>query len=111
MFRQALAIARRFTWPVVISRATIGGSAGSGIGTFIVVNEDGWIVTAAHILEEIDKLVREEQQARAHEAAISGVNNDPALSSNEKRRRIKTLGRLNRNHTDHVSSWWGRDDV
>jgi hypothetical protein len=41
MFRNALAIVEKFTFPVLLSRKTVGGACEGSIGTFIVVNRDG----------------------------------------------------------------------
>ena len=48
MFSSAYAIAREFTFPVVISRRDLKGKCSSGIGVFVVINKEGWISTAGH---------------------------------------------------------------
>jgi S1-C subfamily serine protease len=42
---------KEFTVPVVVSQRTNDGAVGCGVGAAVVVNDDGWIVTAAHMLE------------------------------------------------------------
>jgi hypothetical protein len=49
MFKSTIALAQKSTSPVVLSRLTIAGKCSSVIGTFVIVNRDGWIVTAGHI--------------------------------------------------------------
>jgi hypothetical protein len=51
MFRRAYDLVSRFTVPVVISQRALDGTVSCGVGAAVVVNEDGWIVTAAHLLE------------------------------------------------------------
>ena len=111
MFRKACALARNFTWPVVISRRSVGGDCTAGIGTCVVINDDGWIVTAGHILAEIDKRTREEQQTRAAETQIRDINADATLDQNERRRRLRAISRPVRQDTDRTSSWFGKDRV
>src|SRR6266496_387155 len=111
MFRQALAVARQFTGPVVLSRRTVGGTCSSAIGAFVVVNHEGWIVTAAHILEQLRTMSEQVDSARAHDAAIAAIEADGSLNRQEKRRRLRAAGHLDRNHTDRFSAWWGRDGV
>ena len=53
MFSAAYQIVRQFTRPVIASRKTLSGQVSSGLGTFIVVNREGWIVTAAHIFNNL----------------------------------------------------------
>jgi hypothetical protein len=111
MFRQALALAQGFTAPVVLSRKTLGGACSSAIGSFIVVNRDGWIMTAAHILEQLDQLVMGEQAMRAYEAQRTTIETDTSLGSNERRRRIAALPKMKTDSTDRCSAWWARDGV
>src|SRR5258708_6395043 len=56
VFQQACQIAQNFTIPVVLSRKTIGGDSSSSIGAFVIVNDQGWIVTAYHIVELLQKM-------------------------------------------------------
>ena len=51
MFRAATALARTFTRPVVVSFRERDGRVGSSVGTYVVVNDAGWIVTTAHMLD------------------------------------------------------------
>lgn len=46
MFPDALEIARNFTLPVVISRKASVGKCSSSIGACVVINKEGWIITA-----------------------------------------------------------------
>jgi Trypsin-like peptidase domain len=58
MFRVATALARTFTRPVVVSFRERGGRVGSGVGTYVVANDAGWIVTSAHIFEVATRAAR-----------------------------------------------------
>jgi hypothetical protein len=111
MFRQALALARGFTLPVVLSRKTVGGACSSGIGSFVIVNKDGWIITAGHILEQLDSLLIGEQAMRAYEAQRAAIEADASIGAKEKKRRIDALRKIDKDSTDRCSAWWGRDGV
>jgi len=52
MFRKACDVAGRFTRPVIMTVQTIDGQIGAGIGAFVVINADGWAVTAAHVAND-----------------------------------------------------------
>lgn len=47
MFATAVAHASEFTNPVVISTKTIGGKVTTSCGSFVLINDEGWIITAA----------------------------------------------------------------
>ena len=56
MFANACSIARQFTFPIIISHRNTKGECGSGIGTVVVINDEGWIVTAFHIINQLQSL-------------------------------------------------------
>lgn len=109
MFRKANNLARQYTYPIVISWKTFNGVCSSGIGTYVVINKDGWIVTAGHIIEQINLLISAEAQAVAYEAKRVSIQNDVALSEGEKRRHLKQLGSANPKSVNRMSCWWGVD--
>lgn len=53
MFASALQTVEKFVRPVVVSKRLYSGKVESGIATFIVVNEEGWILTAAHVFSDL----------------------------------------------------------
>jgi hypothetical protein len=111
MFADACEIAQKFTRPVVISRRNQDGNCWAGIGAFVVVNEEGWAVTACHIMVELDKLgqgARTFQQAEATKAEIYANSN---LDKKERGRRLKALPRFAPDAPTHSSGWWSWDRV
>jgi hypothetical protein len=109
MFRKAVALASKFTRPVIISRKSLNGVCGSGIGAYIVVNSDGWFVTAGHIIEQIIKLRAEEESVREHERKAAAIRADASLSHKDKQRALRGLGLLNPETAERYSCWWGVD--
>jgi len=57
MFQKAYSIAAEFTRPVIFSRLQFDGTCSSSLSAFVVINSDGWIVTASHIIEHWRSLV------------------------------------------------------
>lgn len=111
MFQKACALARQFTLPVIISQRTVGGECVAGIGTFVLVNEDGWFVTAAHIFETADKLAREEAMTRDLKSKIAEVEADKTLGAKERRRKLAQIGQLRSDDIEKWSIWWGADNT
>jgi hypothetical protein len=107
MFRKAYAIAKEFTRPVVLSRRTVAGKCSAGIGSYVVVNDQGWIVTAARIMQQFAELMEGDQKARSVEATVETINRDAALDPKERRKRLSSIPRLPKNGTDRGSAWWG----
>jgi hypothetical protein len=109
MFQKALSIAYEFTRPVVISRKTVSGQCESMIGTFIIINSDGWIVTAAHILRLWKKLSDGVAQTKATLDFQSSVNADSSLSKKEKAQKLAAGPKVTADSNDKCSAWWAID--
>lgn len=52
MFVKAIEKASQFTRPVIISNRYYDNSITSSLGSFIVINPEGWFITAAHIVNQ-----------------------------------------------------------
>ncbi len=52
MFVEAIEKASAFTFPLIISNKYQDGSISSSLASFIILNEEGWLLTAAHIIRE-----------------------------------------------------------
>jgi hypothetical protein len=111
VFRTACGIARQFTWPIVLSRKTIEGKCSSSIGAFVIVNSEGWIVTAWHIIELYQNMMNGVQVADAIADQVASINNDTSIDRRERSRRLSKVGKLDKDHTHRCSAWWGRDGV
>ena len=64
MFATAVPIAAGYTRPMVISSRTAQGACATTIGACVVLNREGWILTAGHLLEIVR---RQQESARRHE--------------------------------------------
>ena len=69
MFSKAVPIAAGFTRPVVISSRTAQGECAGTIGAYVVVNREGWILTAGHLLE----ILRAQQDSARRHAGYRGI--------------------------------------
>lgn len=110
MFSKALKAAFKYTRPIVVSRRTVAGDCSASIGAFVVVNADGWIVTAGHVLEQVVQLENEVTAVQNIQAQRTAIQNDAALGHGEKRRRTAQLPKINSKATDRwsiFSGWLG----
>jgi hypothetical protein len=110
VFADAVKLAMGFTLPVVTSIRTVNGSCSAGIGTFVVVNKDGWIVTAAHVFKQFNNLMEAESRTRALEKAKASGAIDTSLPRRDRRAaRAKGPTGPAPNDVDKWSVWWGND--
>lgn len=110
MFREANAIAANFTFPVVMSRKLVNGECRTSIGAFVVINNEGWIATAQHIVNSFTDLVNETKAVEAMQQAVSTVENDSSLTHKEKQRQLYKLKKPSPGMVEKCSIWFGIGD-
>jgi hypothetical protein len=106
VFAKALLKIEKHTLPVILSERHMSGAIASGCGTFIVINRDGWILTAAHIAKQLvqhtqDRAAFEEWQRQKHE-----IESNPTLHPNDKHKRLRAL-RSKPSWVTHSAAFWG----
>lgn len=109
MFRKAYRQASAFTFPVILSRKTHGGCS-SSIGAYILLNPDGWIATAGHIILHHQKMASERASSGKIFEDIQKVKDDTSLRPEMRKRKVKGLQKsIPRDVTLECSIWWGVD--
>ena len=111
MFREALAIASGFTRPVVISSRTVANTCDSTIGTCVVINEDGWILTSAHLIGLIDEQRRQVAIVRKYGEDVRTMDRDRSSFKPFRTDRLHHLERPEAKTVSDHSVWWGADGV
>ncbi len=110
MFADSYAKSATFTKPVIISIVHPNDKCSGGVGSFIVVNNEGWIVTAAHILDEYLSLKERKQKYLDYAAERQNIEKDAALTPARKRKKLKRL-KPAADAVQDFSFWWGADKV
>ena len=110
MFANALKLAASYTLPLIISKRLANGDVECGCATFIVVNPDGWILTAAHVLNDLHTLKRHKEEKGNYENARAAIGADKTISRGQRKRRLSKLeGTKNERWITNLSYWWGND--
>lgn len=111
MFAEAYRKASFFTRPVIASWANHDGTCQSGVGSFVVVNDGGWILTAHHIVALLEQLEERKKKYTDHQAAAVAIENDAGLLNDQKRKKLRHLGPMPKDAVKGFSFWWGADGV
>lgn len=111
MFQKACLLAQQFTRPIIISRKTVDGDCSATIGTFVVINKDGWFVTAHHILDELNKIMLETEQTQRIRLAYETIRDDSSLSRLDRKKAYKKLTKLSGDQVERNSAWWGQNEL
>ena len=88
MFRKAYSIASQFTFPIIVSSKYFDERVECAIGSYILLNENGWILTAAHMMLNMLK-------AQEDSIKISEYNQNKTFIDN--------------NWITNYSYWWAQD--
>lgn len=108
MFADANFKARQYTRPVVTSVALANGKVVSSIGAFVVLNDEGWILTAWHIISAFGDLTARQQKHTDFIRARQAIEDDASLNAHLKSKALKKL-RLDSDAVQAFSYWWGGD--
>lgn len=110
MFSKAYQVVKNFTRPVTLAWRTADGSVSASLATFIVVNKDGWIITAAHILETGNLRAQHATKIEEYERRRAEIAADASLSKSQRQKQNSRLVR-DPSWITHNSLWWCQDGV
>ncbi|MBI5575492.1 MAG: trypsin-like peptidase domain-containing protein [Deltaproteobacteria bacterium] len=110
MFADACKLASRYTYPVITARRYFDRSTECSCAAFVVLNENGWILTAAHLLAAEDALQKSSKEISAYYGKILGIQSEQDISLEEKRRKISRL-KTNPKWLTNVSFRWGQESM
>lgn len=106
LFADANQHARQFTGPVIQTRRTVGDDTSCNIGALVVVNSDGWILTAWHIIQFLDRLQKSHGEYQKLVEERKKIEADPDYSESQKRRKLRKV-RLPSDLTSDWATFWG----
>ena len=91
MFSTALQSAQNYTVPVILAQRLANGQVKPSLGSAIVVNRDGWILTAGHIFESWQRFEEHRAEMEQFKLQRVAVDDDPSLTLKQKRKKISRL--------------------
>jgi hypothetical protein len=72
----------------------------------VVVNPEGWIVTAAHVLKQSMALAQSDHDAREWERRRDAIRDDKNLSAKERSRKLNANGQFNKKAVRRGGTSW-----
>lgn len=110
MFSKAYKIAKEFTRPVIVSNRFFNGKVESGLGAFIIINDSGWILTAAHIIKSLLIFQNHKKEIQVYEKTKANIMADSKLTIQQKNKKVKKL-KINPMWVTNHSFWWSQDNL
>ena len=109
MFSKAVPIAAGFTRPMVISGRTAQGACSSTIGACVVVNRDGWILTAGHLLDIVRQHQESARRYQGYRGNVVEFHRDIAADKRFRKKGVRTFHPPAASSVRNHSVWWGVD--
>lgn len=110
VFSHACQVAAQFTRSVVVSWKPLVGDCQASIGAFIVINDEGWIATASHILRNYQQALASQEAGRKYLEQAQKLKTAPGMNSKQRRKATRLLGDPSK-LLERSSIWWSWDDV
>ncbi|MCJ7515305.1 MAG: serine protease [Dehalococcoidia bacterium] len=110
MFAKAYSLVSYFTQPLIISTRLYDKEVKCAGGAFVVLNDEGWIITAAHLLESFLAYQQHTSELQAYEKQLKQIEHDQSLTVKQKNKKLRRLKANPLWITNH-SFWWGWDGV
>ncbi len=87
MFADAYEKVSAFTHPIVVSAHYFDGTVRCSLGAYIVLNPDGWAITAAHLLEVIPAFQQHSKEIGEYNKHVAAIEQNSQLNAKQKRQR------------------------
>lgn len=110
MFADAYEKASCFTHPVIISTRHFDGTVQCGCGAFVVINNEGWILTVEHMMHSFFAFKQHAKEINEYKMLIKSIEQDSSLNSKQKRKKMNKL-KPNPKWIINHSFWWGLDGL
>lgn len=109
MFSKAVPVAAGFTRPMVISSRTTKGECSSTIGAYVVLNREGWILTAGHLLDIVRQHQESARRYQGYRGNVVEFQRDIAADKRFRKKGVRTFHPPATSSVRNHSVWWGVD--
>jgi hypothetical protein len=110
MFRQAYDTASKFTQPLIVAFRFFDKTVDSGLGTFVILNDDGWLMTAAHNLEASFAFNQHQKEIKEYQEKVDKINSNTQLKDSQRKNLARTIKPNPKWVTDFIL-WFGADGI
>src|SRR5690349_2299324 len=106
MFAAAYKTATQYTRAVIVSYVDAAGECQSAMGTYVVVNDQGWILTAYHLIELYGKLTAAKKEWKQYQQQRLTIEQEPSLTEKQRKKKLHFLGPPKKEWVQDFSFWW-----
>ena len=102
MFQDACKAAGAQILPIIVVSKLSSGKIATSVGAGLLLNEDGWVLTAKHIIAGVSKVLEAASVSEQRKA----IRANPQLNAKQKQDQLKALPKTN---VEHAAVVWGQE--
>jgi S1-C subfamily serine protease len=91
MFTKAYEIAGKFTCPLVVAIRFFDKTIDSGLGAFVIVNDDGWLMTAAHNLGAAFAFNQHQLELKEYKDKVEKINANKLIKDHQRKAMARAI--------------------
>ena len=110
MFSKAYALAVQFTVPIIISMRHHSGECSASVGTCVIINEDGWMLTAYHIVNQFQQIIESHKKYNELLEQRKAIENNQSLKPHVRHQQLKSF-KIPNDAITRFSIHFGLDNV
>ncbi|MFN5421945.1 MAG: hypothetical protein ACK5AO_01650 [bacterium] len=84
MFNKAYNIANKFTNPLIVTLRFFDNTIEGGLGSFIVINDEGWCMTAAHNFGAAFTFNQHQQKIKEYQEKVYKIDANTQLKDKQR---------------------------
>ncbi len=88
MFATAYKLARYFTKPIIVSTRFFDTTVECECGAFIVLNDEGWVITVAHLWRSLVAFQQHAKERNEYTDKLQTIQKDQRLDAKQKRKKL-----------------------
>ncbi len=110
MFANALKKVQEFTFPVIMCKRLVTGEIQAACATFVVLNPEGWVITASHVIGDLRLSSQHQSELREYNNKVEDIRSDAKHTEKQREHKLKSMPR-NPQWITNISCWWGMDGL
>ncbi|HEX8334330.1 MAG TPA: serine protease [Segetibacter sp.] len=91
MFKKAYEIAKTFTHPLIVAMRFHDKTIDSGLGAYIILNDEGWLITAAHNFGAAFAFNQHQQELKEYNEKVEKINSNKQLQDHKRKVLAKAI--------------------
>lgn len=91
MFTKAYELSTKFTFPLIVALRFYDKSIESGLGAFVVLNDDGWLITAAHNFGAAFAFNQHQQELKEYNEKVVRINSNTQIKEHKRKIMAKAI--------------------